>query len=232
FKKAKANTIRWCHEDTGNNPHYHYLFESPLKVSTMRTYRQKTTIPKGQQHLVIKELRVDEGLSVQDAQKKYMLYMCKGFDVSSKKLYDRYIDGRYIGVPPITGNFYLGETDSLHKEFWDNYKKMKIIGNDKSKANTGTARFISYLEEHLQIQCDSDQKNDTTEKYLRIRYKDIILKQVVACAYHYCRKMDKSCVEIVVKNLVSAGLNRFDDTGLFFKYESKNMEDYFVERMR
>jgi len=232
FNMAKAQNIMWCKEDTGNNPHYHYLFESHIKVSTMRTYRQKTNLPKGQEHLVLKELKVDKELCVQDAKKKYMLYMCKGYNVSSKRLYEMYKDGVYIGEAPITKGFFLGEAENLHKEFWDNYKNMKIIGNDKSKANTGTARFISYLEEHLNIECDSDQKMDRTEKYLRIRYKDIIVKQIVALAYHYCRKMDKSCIETVVKNLVSAGLNRFDDTGLFFKYETKTMEDYFIERMR
>ena len=234
LQTCKASGILWCKEDTGNNPHYHYLFESPLEVSTMRTHRQKSNVPKGQQNLVLKEIqtRFQEDYTVKDVIHRYKLYMCKGYDVSSKALYAKVKDGVYIGKPPVTHGFYLGETEKLHKEFWETYHKMRILGNDKSKGNTGTSRFISYLEEHLKIERDSDEKNDSTEKYLRIRYKDIILNQVISLAYHYCRKMDKSCIETVVKNLVSAGLNRFDDTGLFFKYETRNMEDYFIERMR
>lgn len=240
FKMIKARNVQWCKEDTGQNPHYHYLLESDLKVSTIRTYRQKTTLPKGQQHLVFKELRIGDGpvglnkgeSSFEAAKKRYKLYMCKGYNVSSKRLYEYVRFGKYIGKPPQTYGFYLGETEELHKEFWANYNALCLLGNEKVKGNTGTAKFISYLEEHLNIAPDSDQINDRREKYLRIRYKDIILKQIVELAYHYCRKMDKSCIETVVKNLVSAGLNRFDDTGLFFKYETKNMADYFIERMR
>lgn len=228
---CKAKNILWCKEDTGNNPHYHFLFESHIKVSTMRTYRQKTNIGKGQKQLAIQELRVGDGLCVQDAIKKYKLYMCKGYNVSSKRLHEYLKDGQYIGESPKTKGFYLGETEKLHKEFWENYKVLKIIGNEKSKGNTGTSRFISYLEEHLKLDHDSDRQHDKTENYLRFRYKNIIVRQIVELAYHYCRKMDKSCIETVVKNLVSAGLNRFDDTGLFFKYETKNMAEYFYERM-
>lgn len=228
---CKAQNILYCKEDTGHNPHYHFLFQTHVKVSTIRTYRQKVNIPKGQKQAAFAELKVEDGLSEQDAVKKYKLYMCKGYNVSSKELHKYFKDGKYIGEPPQTKGFYMGETESLHQEFWENFKKLKIIGHEKKKGNTGTANFISYLEEHLKIERDSDEIKNRTEKYLKVRYKTIIVPQIIELAYHYCRKMDKSCIELVVKNLVSAGLNRFDDTGLFLKYETKNMAEYFFERM-
>lgn len=228
---CKAKNILYCKEDTGCNPHYHFLFQTHVKVSTIRTYRQKVNIPKGQKQAVFAELRVEEGLSEQDAVKKYKLYMCKGYNVSSKELHKYFKDGKYIGELPQTKGFYMGETESLHQEFWENFKNFKIIGQEKKVQKTGTANFISYLEEHLHIERDSDDIKNCTEKYLRIRYKDIIVPQIIELAYHYCRKMDKSCIELVVKNLVSAGLNRFDDTGLFLKYETRKLSEYFFERM-
>lgn len=228
---CKAQNILYCKEDTGHNPHYHFLFQTHVKVSTIRTYRQKVNIPKGQKQAAFAELKVGDGLSEQDAVKKYKLYMCKGYNVSSKELYKYFKDGKYTGEPPQTKGFYMGEAESLHKEFWDNFKNMKLLGNDKRNANTGTANFISYLEEHLKIDRESDQNNNRTEKYLKDRYINVIMPQVIELAYHYCRKMDKSCIELVVKNLVSAGLNRFDDTGLFLKYEVRNIKDYFMERL-
>lgn len=211
--RVKARDVLQCNECPNGNNHHHYLFVSHIKESTMRTYKQKSGIPGVQKACSLTPLKLLDRPE-KEAIKQYKLYMCKGYDVEGKRPYLSIKDGKYVGIPPRCKGFYLGEVEKLHQEFWESnqkkYPDTKKTG--KARSQSAAARFVKYLEENVEL----DKKDGVDEKYLRIRF-NYIFDTVSSHALHWCRNIDKACVQKVRNDLISAGLNRFDDTGIFFK---------------
>lgn len=135
LESQNCQNIIYNHEDTGNNPHNHWLFE---------TTKTKDTLNKAKTRYFNKESiewkKDDVVFSICQDPIKYRKYLCKGYNVSLKKGQgcEEPEDPRVIGMN-------VNEVMKLHKEFWEtNSKSLEI--KQKKKASSTTTHFSMFRQ--------------------------------------------------------------------------------------
>lgn len=132
-EKLDVKNLVICKEDPGNNPHYHYYFESDKNESAIKKARTRFDLIKpfkGNKYISISVLR--------GSKDEYMKYMCKGYNVSKP-----YSDFVKTHEPPrivfrTIVDFPDEKIHELNQDFWKTYRELSKETNPKKKRNVTT----------------------------------------------------------------------------------------------
>jgi hypothetical protein len=216
FLRSLSDFVYYCNEDTGDNNHYHFYFETKFKECTIRQRRRRGGLPKGQKAFACSHVRTTKD--------QCLRYMCKGFNVSSSRKNKFYDFKRNIVLAEKPKTWGIQNPEELHKMFWKEYADSCEEQGEIKKKNsnkTGTQKWLEYIGELLEIKEMPLMETQREEYQYTVSF---ILDE----AYNYCCKIDKASVDHVVKQFVNAALNKYDDTGLYRQKKKSELMYEFI----
>lgn len=138
LRKLEVKALLIVKEDPGNNPHYHYYFESDKSESAIKKARTRFEAMKpfkGNKYISISVLR--------ESKEEYLRYLCKGYNVS--KPYSLHCKTKE--APKIVHRTICDLLDEdivkYHNEFWEvNKELVKDKPKVKRKVTTWTQQLV------------------------------------------------------------------------------------------
>lgn len=232
LRSLSDSPVLYCYEDTGHNPHYHYLFVSKIEDHKKLLGKKSRFkyVPKEHANQFNAEkisLPTDRSFSLSGLRgtlEDMKKYLCKGHNVKRSKMQSFFNTetGVYTGEPPVVFGMTDAEVSEYHNSFWkqfsDNNHKYHNV-KEKKATMSGLEKFINFYQS-AEVKFSSDA---TGSKRCREH-----LKYITELAYQYCKRMTRDSVHTAVNKLVHAAMLEYDDTG---KWEGGQIDRLYKQNL-